>query len=101
VILFEDNYRRGRAPGEIIGLFRRGLATADRASEVQEAHSWRKAVELALKDLSPGELLVVQADEVDDTVAYLKRRLTDDPNIREIDIDNAARLPSRQSAVNV
>ena len=101
VILFEDNYRRGRAPGEIIGLFRRGLATAHRASEIHESHSWRKAVELALRDLSPGELLVVQADEVDDTVAWLNRRLTDDPNIREIDIEHAARLPGKRTPLTV
>ena len=52
---------------------------------------------MALAAIAPGELLVVQADEIDDTVAYLNRRLADDPNIRETDLEQAARLPRQRT----
>lgn len=98
VILFEDNYRRGRAPGEIIELFRQGLASGRRVRQVLEMHGWRKAVELAMASLEPGDLLVVQADEVDDAVAFLRRRLSEDPAIREVDLEHALRPPKRHPA---
>lgn len=87
VVLFEDNYRRGRAPGEIIRLFRQGLAAATRTLAIEEAHSWRQAVELALSRLGAGDLLVLQADEIDDTVDWLTRRLEEDAGLREVELD--------------
>ena len=36
VILYEDHYLRGRAEGEIMGLFRQGLADGERVTDVQE-----------------------------------------------------------------
>jgi cyanophycin synthetase len=75
VIVYEDHYRRGRVPGEIIRLFRQGLAAGHRVTDVGEAASWASAVELALRLVRPGDLLLVQADVVDEAVAYLKNRL--------------------------
>ena len=48
VILYEDHYRRGRAEGEIMGLFRKGLESATRAKEIVEVAGATKAAEAAL-----------------------------------------------------
>lgn len=83
VVLYEDHYLRGRASGEIMRLFREGVAKGHRAREVQEIQGAVKSVETALAAVQPGELLVVQADVVDETVEYVFRQL-------------AAGLPGRQ-----
>ena len=59
VILYEDHYTRGRAPGEIIALFRRGLAAGVRVAQVDEVMGAVKSIEAALKQLRPGDLLLV------------------------------------------
>jgi cyanophycin synthetase len=75
VILFEDHYLRGRVEGEIIGLFRQGLSKATRAREITEIRGAIPAVELGLSSVQPGELLLVQADTIDETVQYMERYL--------------------------
>ena len=84
VILYEDHYVRGRSEGEITRLIRQGLATGSRLSEVVEIKGAINAVESALKGVVPGDLLLVQADEVDETVDFIKRYLAADPTSREI-----------------
>jgi cyanophycin synthetase len=85
VILYEDHYLRGRKEGEIIALFRRGVMAGSRAQEVQEVRGWAKAMETALDSVSPGELLLVQADVIEETVTFLKGYLAAGPGRREID----------------
>ena len=79
VILYEDHYLRGRAPGEIIRLFRQGIESVDmtkrRTKQIEEISGAVKAVERALSTLSSGELLLIQADTVDETVDYLRAYL--------------------------
>jgi cyanophycin synthetase len=75
VILYEDHYTRGRPPGEIIGLFRQGVDKGQRVKEVIEIHGAVKAMESALAMVSPGELLLVQADEIDETVKFFRNYL--------------------------
>ena len=65
VILYEDHYLRGRAPGEIMGLFRQGLEVGSRATEIVEIHGGLKAVEAALQSAQPRDLLLVQADVIE------------------------------------
>lgn len=89
VVLYEDHFRRGRAEGEIIGLFRRGMANAARAREVIEIQGAVPAVEAALRMSQPGELLVIQADEVDETVDFVKHYLERRVPGREIDLNEA------------
>ncbi|HET6880860.1 MAG TPA: cyanophycin synthetase, partial [Pirellulales bacterium] len=89
VILYEDHYRRGRAEGEIISLFRRGMAGGTRAREVLEIQGAVPAVEKALQMAQPGELLVVQADEVDETVDFVKQYVRGRVPGREIDLNEA------------
>ena len=76
VLLYEDHYLRGRPPGEIIGLLRAGLAGSRRVKEMHAFNTWTSATDAALRLVRPGELLLVQADVVDQAVNYLKAFLT-------------------------
>jgi len=84
VILYEDHYTRGRADGEIMGLFRQGLAGGSRVRQIEEVRGAIKAVETALQMVQPGELLVVQADEIDETVNFIREYVARDRTAREI-----------------
>ena len=72
IILYEDHYLRGRAEGEIVGLLRQGLASAPRAKEVLEIAGATKAAEMALGSTQPGELVLLQADTIDETMQWLR-----------------------------
>jgi cyanophycin synthetase len=72
LLLYEDHYLRGRQQGEIIGLLRAGLAKARRTKDMQAYTTWASAADAALQLVRPGELLLVQADVVDQAVGYLK-----------------------------
>jgi cyanophycin synthetase len=73
VILYEDHYTRGRQKGEIIRLFREGLSNAGRARDVREIFGSLNAIDLGMNSLGSGTLLLIQADEVDETVAYMRK----------------------------
>jgi cyanophycin synthetase len=81
VLLYEDHYLRGRSSGEIIGLLRAGLANSRRVNEMQAFNAWTSAADAALRLVRPGELLLVQADVVDQAVNYLKAYLTSDLSV--------------------
>ncbi|HVC93539.1 MAG TPA: cyanophycin synthetase [Pirellulales bacterium] len=72
VILYEGRYKRGRADGEIMALFRRGLETGGRVAEVREVQGALAALEFGLHTAQPGELLMIQADAIDETVRFLQ-----------------------------
>ncbi len=94
VILYEDHYVRGRQKGEIMGLLRRGMADGDRVNEIEEIHGAVKAVEAALRSVRPGELLLLQADEIDETVNFVKRYLAATEAGREIQLIEAIDVPA-------
>jgi cyanophycin synthetase len=74
VVLYEEERTtRGRKDGEIIGLFRRGLAGRRRVAQVEEVQGAVRAVEVALESARPGELVLVQVDQVDETVELVRR----------------------------
>ncbi len=100
VILFEDHYLRGRKPGEICALFRRGLAAGGRATQVEEVRGAVPAIELALAGAAPGDLVLVQADVIDETVDYF-RRLVAAGGAREIDFAEAMALARPRAAAAV
>jgi cyanophycin synthetase len=69
VILYEDgNCTRGRQPGEIMGLFRVGLANRSRVGKILEVQGAVRAVDQALASAQPGDLLLIQVDVVDETL---------------------------------
>ena len=89
VILYEDHYVRGRLPGEIMALFHQGLGAGGRVAEVQAIHGWQNAVEAALWASQPGDLLLIQADQIDETVDYVRTRLAADQARRDLPLSHA------------
>jgi cyanophycin synthetase len=76
VILYEDpNCVRGRHPGEIMAVFRKGLAHGKRVEEIRQVQGAVKAIEVALGLVGPGELLLGQVDVVDETVEFVRHYL--------------------------
>jgi cyanophycin synthetase len=90
VILYEDRYVRGRAEGEIMRLMRQGIAQGKRVAEVEEIRGSIASVERALTSVQPGELLLLQADEIDVTVDYLKGYLVSHPEVQQVKLPDAA-----------
>jgi cyanophycin synthetase len=98
VILYEDHYVRGRLPGEIMALFHQGLGAGGRVAEVQAIHGWQNAVEAALWAAQPGDLLLIQADQIDETVDYVRDRLAADQARRDLPLSHAPAAPAGQVA---
>ncbi len=100
VVLFEDpNCNRNRKDGEIFALFRRGLASGGRVSQVEEIRGAVKAVEHALATARPGELVLAQVDLVDQTIDLVRRSLAANGLAREIDFHEALALGRPEPAV--
>jgi len=72
VVLYEGSYMRGRQKGDIISLFRKGMRGTSRVTEVKEIYGAINAIQEGLKLLRKDELVVIQADVVDETIAFLK-----------------------------
>ena len=75
VFIYEGHYKRGRADGEKIALFEAGLNRGSRVSRIVAVEGALNACEAALENLQPGDLLLMQADQVDETLEFLERYL--------------------------
>jgi cyanophycin synthetase len=86
VVLFEEEKtNRGRKDGEIIALFRQGLAGRRRVKKIEEVQGAFHAVEFALASTRPGELMLVQVDRVEQTVELMRRYMAS-ALAREVDL---------------
>lgn len=94
-IIYEDHCLRGRQSGEIIRLFREGLDKGKRVKDVQEIIGWQKACEAAIQTMRPGDLWLIQADVVDETVNYLRSLVTTDVTIREVTLHEAMNVATK------
>jgi cyanophycin synthetase len=94
VILYEDHYLRGRKPGEIMDLFRQGLQMGSRVRAVEYATGALQAVDTALKAAQPGELWLVQADTIDETVDFIRRYLAAIKDGRALDLSKSDDVPT-------
>jgi cyanophycin synthetase len=72
VLLYEDGCVRGRRDGEVTAFVREGLATGTRVSSTYETRGELNVLEYALRNLSPGDLLVVQVDYIDRVIAFVQ-----------------------------
>ena len=72
VILYEAHTIRGRAPGRIAELMREGLARGKRVKEVEEIEGAIASMEYALNTVQPDELLLLQADTIDESVNFVR-----------------------------
>ncbi|MBI5280296.1 MAG: cyanophycin synthetase [Candidatus Solibacter usitatus] len=75
VILYEGHYMRGRKQGEIIDLFRKGMEGTSKAKQVEGIIGPVAAVEHTLNTLEPGDVVLLQADEIDETMDYMRHYL--------------------------
>jgi cyanophycin synthetase len=90
VYLYEDQYMRGRKSGEIMSLLRQGMVAGGRAAEIKEVAGVFPAIQQVLDRSGPGDLVLVQADTVDESVAYVQEYMaTKAAAAREIKIDDA------------
>jgi cyanophycin synthetase len=80
VVLCEIDEEHERPPGQILRLFREGLHGARRTQEIQEVPDWNTAVELAWRELSAGELLVIQSSTIARTVRKVNALLGLEPH---------------------
>jgi cyanophycin synthetase len=87
VYLYEDQYVRGRKEGEIMGLLRQGLNAGGRVREIKEVKGVFPAIELALDCAGEGDLVLVQADTVDESVAFVKAYMQRKAVGREVQMD--------------
>lgn len=72
VILYEAHCMRGRTPGKIAGLMREGLARGKRVREVEVIEGAVASMEFALNTVQPEELLLLQADTIDESVNFVR-----------------------------
>jgi cyanophycin synthetase len=104
IILYEDQYLRGRKPGEIAAIFKQGMDGGKRVKEIYEVTGWPNAVDRALKLIKAGDLMLLQADSIDETVQYLQRAIEHENLGREIDMDSALdtnETPAKSATVSI
>lgn len=99
IVLYEDQYLRGRQPGEIMKLFKQGMDGGKRVKEIHEVQGWQNAVDRALKLINKGEFLLMQADVIDEAVQYLRQSMDYENVGREIDLDSAIKTPAQPPKV--
>jgi cyanophycin synthetase len=88
ILIYEDeDCTRGRQPGETAALLRQGLARSHRIRDIHEIVGATHAAHVALEEIQPGELLLVQFDRLQETIALLRRY-----HAREIDFQEALRM---------
>ncbi|MDZ4686650.1 MAG: cyanophycin synthetase [Planctomycetaceae bacterium] len=79
VVLCEIDGGRERPAGQVLRLLRQGLTDAGRTQEIHEIPDWGTAVELAWRELSAGELLVIQTSTIARTVRKVNALLGLEP----------------------
>ena len=67
----------------------RWIMTDRPVREVHEVQGWQPATEKALQLVAPGDLLVIQADVIEETMEFLKLHLVTDASSREIGLKEA------------
>jgi cyanophycin synthetase len=75
VIIYEDKCTRGRPDGEVVSLMQRGLGRSTRVAEIIETRGEFHAIETGLRMLLPGDLILVQVDQVDSSLAFIEQFL--------------------------
>jgi cyanophycin synthetase len=84
VIIYEDKCTRGRPDGEVITLMRQGLNRAARVSEIFETRGEFRAIEAGLSMLRAGDLILVQADQVEPSLAFIQEFIAANPGGRGV-----------------
>jgi cyanophycin synthetase len=75
-VLYEDACTRGRPDGDVIRLMKQGLAGGKRLKRWQETRGEFQAIALTLDQMQPGDLVLVQADQVELAIQFVHDHLT-------------------------
>ncbi|MBM4075943.1 MAG: cyanophycin synthetase, partial [Planctomycetes bacterium] len=77
MVIYEDQCTRGRADGEVIALMRQGMARGSRLKldQVIETRGEMKAIEMTLRMMTPGDLVLIQADQVEEAILFVQQLL--------------------------
>jgi cyanophycin synthetase len=75
VILYQDQCQRGREDGEVLKLLQEGLVGTKKAKQVKEITGEFLAIDTALNDLSAGDICMILIDQVEESLAYLKKQV--------------------------
>lgn len=94
LVLYEDQCTRGRADGEVIRLMREGLQRGTRLRQVDETRGEMIAIEMVLRKMQPGDLVLIQADQVEEAIRFVERHLASLP-------EDSVREPRQQVATSV
>lgn len=86
IIVYEDHYLRGRQEGEIIRLIRQGIESRGLPRFIHEVRGATKAMEMALAMVQPGDLLLLQADVIEETMQFMKQYQSDLENQRTLEL---------------
>jgi hypothetical protein len=70
-----------------MSLFRQGISNGGRGIEVNEVHGVFPAIEMALENAGEGDLVLLQCDTIDETVAFVKQYMDCKRAGREINLD--------------
>jgi len=76
VILYRDWGHSGRADGELNEWLRRGMARGGRTREIVETITEMEAIEQALSERRPGDLIVLGIESIEESLALVSTRLT-------------------------
>ncbi len=77
VILYQDDCQRGRTDGEVLAVLRKGLENASRTKQIEEIRGEFLAIDAALARLSAGDLCLILIDRIDESLAYIAKRISD------------------------
>ncbi len=77
MLLYEDGCTRGRKDGEVCRLMREGLALGKRLrpDNIIETRGEMKAIEMTLRRMQPGDLVLIQADQVEEAIVFVQQLL--------------------------
>ncbi len=98
VLIYEDQYIRGREPGDITRLIRQGMS-GSRVKEIHEIRSTRGA-EACLSLVQPGDLVLLQADTIDDTINFINEKFVVPQHAREIKLRDAVPEAEQSTAAH-
>lgn len=73
VMIYEDSCSRGRGEGEVVRLMRQGLTGGKRLQKIRETRGELNAVETMLRQLQAGDILFLQADQVELVLDFLPK----------------------------
>jgi ribosome silencing factor RsfS/YbeB/iojap len=77
MVLYEDACTRGRQDGEVCRLMREGFqkGTRLRPDNIIETRGEMKAIEMTLRRMQPGDLVLIQADQVEEAIVFVQQML--------------------------